>query len=199
VPNAAATTFLRKLSNLDYTRRRMEELFSRQDIALRDLLSVYEALFLRAVTGFEAFLEELFVAVLERRVRHPDIRLRMRANSRDALMDILLQGDKYLDWLPFNRTEERARLYIDGGKPFSKLTDGDKSTIKTIVTIRHAIAHPSKHARAEFERTVVGNLSLLRGERAPAGFLRSQVRSNPRQNRFEVYIAELARMAKTLI
>jgi hypothetical protein len=159
---------------------------------------VYESLFIRAVTHFEAFLEDHFIAILEGRAGRNRARLRMKVTSRVALMEILLQGEKYLDWLPYKKTEDRAKLYFHQGGPFCELSDGDKSTIKTIATIRNAIAHSSAHARAEFERTVIANLALLRGERRPAGFLRSQVRQNPAQNRFEVYVTELARIASDL-
>jgi hypothetical protein len=47
----------------------------------------------------------------------------------------------------------------------------------------------------EFERTVIGSQALLRRERRPAGFLRSQARANPSANRFEIYVGELGRIA----
>jgi hypothetical protein len=198
MPSVALKKLVRDLGNLDYTRMRMEGLYQNDKIALRDLHSVYEALFLRAVTSFEVFLEEHFVSILERRTRFRSrgVSVRMKATSGDALMEILLQGNKYMIWLPFDNTEKRARIYLKDGKPFSDLTDGDKSMIKTITTIRHAIAHKSRHATGEFGRTVVGAQSLLRGERHPAGYLRSQ--TSPSVNRFEIYVGELGRIAGVL-
>jgi hypothetical protein len=197
--NAVLTKFHASLRTLEHIRNKMERLYNDDKIALRDLHSVYESLFLRSVTGFEAFLEALFIAILQRRVRHhPRVSLKMKASSDAALMEILLQGDKYLDWLPFNRTEERAKIYMLDGKPFSKLTDVDKMTIKTVTTIRHAIAHASKHAVREFEQKVIGGQNVLRGEKKPAGFLRSQFRGNPGQTRFQLYVAELGRIARDL-
>jgi hypothetical protein len=178
----------------------METLYDDKRIALRDLHAVYEALFLRAVTGFEVFLEELFVGILERKIRYPieRVSLRMKAKSRDALMEILLQGDMYLDWLPFDRTVDRAKLYLEEGKPFSELEDADKGTIKRVMITRNAIAHSSKHAMDKFHKVVIGGQALLRGERKPAGFLRAQVRAAPVQNRFEVFVAEMNRIASQL-
>jgi hypothetical protein len=200
MPQVELTSFHRSLRNLDYTRKRMEQLHQDGKIRRRDLDSVYESLFLRAVTSFEAFLEELFLAILERRRRYRGgrVSLRMTVKSRQALMDILLQGDKYLTWLPFKHTEDRAKLYLDDGRPFTELDDGDKAVIKTIATIRHAIAHRSRHAMNEFERTVIGSRALLPGERKLAGFLRSQSRSGTVQNRFEIYVGELGRIAREL-
>jgi hypothetical protein len=175
----------------------METLFAANIIKKTDLDSVYEALFLRAVTSFEAFLEDLFIAILEGRARYNKHRVRvlMSTPSRDALMQILLQHNAYMNWLPFTNTERRAKLYLKEGRPFSDLDEGDKSQLKTITVIRNAIAHKSDHAVAEFERTVISSLPLLPSERSPAGFLRSRITQGPAQSRFEVYMGELGRCA----
>lgn len=178
----------------------MERLYDQGIIVTRDIESMYEALFLRAVTSFEIFLQDLLVAILKEKVRYRRgrVSIRMKVASNDALMEILLQGGKYLTWLPFNNTEDRAKLYLRDGKPFTEFTDGDKSMINTITTIRHAIAHKSPHAKNQFQTTVIGSRLLLPRERSPAGFLRSPVRHTPTQNQFEVYTAELGRLASVL-
>jgi hypothetical protein len=154
---------------------------------------------LRAVTSFEAFLENLFVAILKEKARYKKKRkvsLRMKVSSHEALMDILLQGQNYMVWLPFHHTEKRANLYLSDGRPFSDLDDGSRSMIKTITTIRNAIAHKTPHAIAEFHRTVIGSRALLPREKTPAGFLRSPV--VPQRNQFETYMIELGRIATLL-
>lgn len=179
----------------------MEDMHRNGSIALRDIHSVYEALFLRAVTSFEVFLEDLFVSILEERAQYAKRRkvvLRMRTTSHEALRKILLQGDKYMNWLPFKNTEDRANLYLKDGKPFSDLTGPDRSTITTIHIIRNAIAHRSTHATNEFKTKVIAQLPLLPREKVPAAYLRSQVRGAPIQNRYEVYVTELARIAEDL-
>ena len=192
--------FQRSLQRLNYTRHRMEKLFSSGRISKTDLDSVHEALFLRAVTSFEGFLEDLFIAILEGRARYSKQRvsLLMSASSREALMQILLQGNAYMMWLPFPNTEKRAKLYLKDGRPFSELDDGDKSLLKTITTLRNAIAHKSPYAISEFERTVIGSHPLLHNERSPAGFLRSRITSGPAQSRFEVYMGHLGKCAGLL-
>jgi hypothetical protein len=192
--------FQRSLQRLDYTRDRMERLFAQGQIRKIDLDTVYEALFLRAVTSFEAFLEDLFVAILVGRVRYNRQRVKvlMSASSTDALMQILLQGNAFMNWLPFSNTEKRAKLYLKDGRPFTELDDGDKSQLKTITVIRNAIAHKSDHALSEFERTVLGSLLLLHNERNPAGFLRSRIASGPAQSRFEIHVGHLGKCAGLL-
>jgi len=176
----------------------MEALYLGARISLTDLHSVYEALFLRAITGFEVFLENQFVAILNGKAQYAKSRvsLRMKPSSTQALSDILLQNDKYLRWIPFKYTEDRAKIYLNGGRPFSEITDGDRSFVKRMTTIRHAIAHKGAHAKGEFKDKVIGSMALLAVEKRPAGFLRSQV--NARQTRFEVFVNELARIASNL-
>lgn len=177
----------------------MEGLYASDEIRLRDLHSVYEALFLRGVTGFEAFLETLFFAILREKVKYPrrrKVALRMTAANDKALVEILLQDQQYLQWIPYKHTKGRAKMYLAEGRPFTDLAGGDESMIRTITTIRNAIAHSSSHAKSEFERTVIGSRALLRGERSPAGFLRTD--ANPAQKRFETYMLELSRIAHAL-
>lgn len=200
MPTTPLNKLVSSLGRLDYTRKRMEVLFQSNFIVTRDVHSVYEALFLRAITSFEVFLEEQFIAIMRGRATYDPgrVTVRMTATSRQALMDILLRGEQYMTWLPFSQTERRANIYLRGGKPFSELTDGDKSMIRTITTIRNAIAHRSTHATEEFKRTVIGSRTLRPSEKTPAGFLRAQARAAPTRNFFEVYVSELGRIASVL-
>jgi hypothetical protein len=122
----------------------------------------------------------------------------MEASSREALMQILLQGNAFMNWLPFTNTEKRANLYLRDGRPFTELDNGDKSQLRTITVIRNAIAHKSPHALSEFERTVTSSAPLLQNERSPAGYLRSRITSGPAQSRFEVYMGQLGKCAGLL-
>lgn len=200
MPPPVLDDFHRSLRDLDFTRQRMEALYLGDVIKLRDLHSVYEALFLRAVTSFEVFLQDLFTAIMERRVRYGRGRVSvlMRATSNETLHAILMQGRKFVTWLPYEDTVKRASLYLRDGRPFSDLTPADKQTMTTITTIRHAIAHRSAHAMKQFQTNVIGAQVLLGAEKKPAGFLRSQLRAAPAQNRFEVYVKELGRIASDL-
>ncbi|WP_338821442.1 hypothetical protein [Bradyrhizobium septentrionale] len=190
----------RSLQRLDYTRDRMERLFAAGQIKRIDLDTVYEALFLRAVTSFEAFLEDLFLAILAGRARYSKQRVRIliSASSPDALMQILLQGNSFMNWLPFESTERRARLYLKDGRPFTDLGDGDKSQLKTISVIRNAIAHKSPFALSQFQKIAIGSSPFLQNERNPAGFLRSRIASGPAQSRFEIHVGHLGRCAGLL-
>jgi hypothetical protein len=119
----------------------------------------------------------------------------MTAHSSAALMNILLQGRKYMDWLPFDRTIDRAKLYMKDGRPFSDLSPADKGMITRIAIIRNAIAHRSDYALIKFQEVIDIQHPLPR-ERTPAGYLRSLV--TPTSNRFDVYAGELKRLTSAL-
>jgi hypothetical protein len=190
---------LRDLRQLDFTLRRMEALYSKEKIVLRDLYTVYESLFMRAVTSFEFFLQEQFLSILRGRAKYEKARgviIRMSASSDDALMDILHQGRAYVTWMPYADTKKRALIYLKDGRPFSDIQGNDFNTLNNIGLIRNAIAHRSTHATREFENKVIGTLPLLRAERKPAGFLRSQLRAG--KSRFEFYVYELGRVGSGL-
>jgi hypothetical protein len=107
---------LKNLRRLDYTRGRMERLYRTDQIALRDLHSVYEALFIRAVTSFEVFLQDQFLEILEGKARYTRARgisVRMTAVSSSAITDIMLQGRAYVTWLPYDETNKRALIYLN--------------------------------------------------------------------------------------
>ncbi len=198
MPTQPLNDFQNGLRRVDFTRAKMENLYAANKIALRDLHSVYEALFIRSVTGFETFLQDQFLAIMNGSVaykKHRKVAARMTAISSAALVEILLQGRSYVTWLPYDQTVNRAYVYMKEGKPFSDVSEADRLTIKKITTIRNAIAHQSQHAISEFEKKVIAGIPLLPQEKKPAGFLRSTFRAAPKQSRFEFYVNELGRIA----
>jgi hypothetical protein len=186
------------LEAVEHTRQRMERLYGSKQIALRDLHTAYEALFLRAVVRFEAFLETLFIQILEGKTSYPAkrVQVKMSASSKSALMEILLQDRKFLTWLPIQDTLKRANLYLKDGRPFEELDPNARNMLSTVTRIRNAIAHSSDHAADEFRDKVIGSRVLRSSEKTPAGFLRSPVTAGTTQ--FENYVNELGRMAAAI-
>lgn len=163
----------------------------------RDLERVYGAIFLTAVSAFEALLEELFLGLLGRTIG-PSRNVRPRAVFRStvAVRRIVFAGRNYADWLPYNKyTSPRAKLFFAEGRPFTELPEGDLQTLAKVVKIRNALAHASRYALATFRDEVVSNIPLLPEEKSPAGFLRSALRVAPVQTRYEQLAAELSSVA----
>jgi len=164
----------------------------------REAERVYEGLFMRAITTFEAFLEELFFLAVLGESGHPKSRALPRAQfrSRAVLSEFVLAGRDYVEWLPYRAMEGRALVYLRKGRPFTELSGGQKSQIKQWHVTRNAIAHPGRYARDQFRHKVIGEMTLLPHEKTPAGFLRSMVQPNLR--RFESILSNMRQIGLDL-
>jgi hypothetical protein len=191
--------FSRRLDGLEHTQKRAENLFVQAALRKRDAEAIYEGLFLRAITAFEAFLEEYFYLLVDQKAGFPQrARVGCRLTVKSAKLEpILLQGKKYLDWLPFDRTKERANLFLHGGRPFSTMAQIHVDAIHRSVVLRHAIAHSGEHAKRKFRTVVLQNLVLRPDEQTPAGFLRN-VAIHPDVRRFNLMLANLRAAAIAL-
>lgn len=185
--------FQRIIKQSDVTRRRVESEYTKGTLVRRDLEIVYEGLFLRAVVAFEDFLESAFFLALADRSGKKSWGP-LFGGSTKSLRACVFGEKKYLDWLPYDRTLTRANLYLKSGKPFSLLSDGEKSKLSHIVTIRHAIAHSSDSAFKKFEKDVIGATAVPSNERRPAGYLRGF--SSIGMTRYQVYVQSLGGIAQ---
>ena len=184
--------YQKKLRHADETRKRMELLFSQGALIERDILAVYEGLFLRSVVGFEDLVETVFFQILEGRSHKSTWGCKI-SGPVASLRKCVLQDKNYLDWLPIDKTIDRSNIYLRGGKPFSSLDSDDKSKLVQVMAIRNAIAHPSASALAKFKKQVVGNTAIPHRERRPAPYLRGQ--SRPSTCRFEIFVQGLGQIA----
>jgi hypothetical protein len=197
MPSSLAERLVRRFATLDRTRRSVESLVVRGELSRRAAERVYEATFLNACTLFEAFLEDSFVAKLVTGTR-TRARPRAAVASHRVARELVYGSRPYVDWLPYEKTESRARVFFRGGRPFSGLNADDIRLLRTCVAIRNAIAHRSRESRRRFLGTVRG-LLLPPRERTPAAFLRSQLRAAPPQTRYEDLLASLAAVARKLV
>lgn len=192
--------FARALASSERTRCRVEELVARSLLGVRDAERVYEALFLRSVVLFESLLEEVFFGLLGGSLKSPkqSVKVRVKFASDHAIRDIVFAEKDYIEWLPIRRTEDRARRFFAGGKPFTDIDDSMRSELKRIVLTRNSIAHRSAFSRSEFLEKVIGSASLLPREKTPAGYLRGVFRTSPTQTRFELFAVVLSQTARTI-
>jgi hypothetical protein len=186
------------LKNTNFTRIRMEELYSERKIVRRDIEQVYNGLFIDAVTSFEGYLERLFIGLLARKIviRGLSKISKIHISSESTIREVINNGDRYSTWLPFSKTLEKANIYFVKGMPFSKLSGPDLETLNNILCIRNAIAHRSNHAVAKFQTNIIRGLTLLPQEKHPSAFLRSVFRASPVQTRYEYYVLEILRISK---
>jgi hypothetical protein len=166
-------------------------------IARRDLERVYEGLYVAAMTSFEDFLEAAFFEVmLDAHARPGVIVPRADFRSSRVLREFVLGSQRYVNWLPYRRTEDRAKVYLRGARPFDSPDSTDKRHMADWMIIRHTIAHTSREARRRFEREILSGVPLPPRERTPAGYLRSSPR--PGITRFENIMREMLGIASKL-
>jgi hypothetical protein len=196
---SALETFKDHINNTDLTRSRMEKLWDDKKIFLRDIESVYESLFLRLLTAFENFCEVTFFDILEGRIAYSKNVAMPRIAACPALREIVLQGQgrKYLEWIPHDKAEKTARLYLSDGRPFTKLELDEKETIQKMVVIRNAFAHSSVHAITAFRKSLVKPLQLppKHKPKSPASFFRGKTGAPPMTTRLEAYLSDLGKIA----
>ena len=169
----------------------------------RDVEQVYRALFISTVTAFETFLEDLFLGLLvdgrgltsERSTFSKRVIIRSPRVAREIVIG---PNQKYVDWLPYDLTEKRARLFFGGGRPFTAVSAPERRLLKRCSAIRNRIAHNSRHSNERFQKVVIGTLAILPRNRTPARYLRSLFRLNPTQTRYENLAAEILRLARRL-
>jgi hypothetical protein len=120
---------------------------------------------------FELFLEQLFMNVMLGKMTYPASRVSTRIDVRSAqVLDPLIRGSRpHADWFPYHETEQRAKRYLRGGRPFTEVDASDKDAIEKWLWIRNAIAHSSRHSCEVFKRRLIGGLPLPPRERTPQG------------------------------
>jgi hypothetical protein len=148
---------------------------------------LYESTFLEVVTRFEAFLEDLFYEVAlgsSSIFRTGAIGAVAGVHSRDDLEATLVSSSNldYLNWLPIDRTIDRAAVVLRDGRPFSRLDRrfSEKAVLKEVSTIRNAVAHRSGTAWTNFGKLVPDSLPAAR--RHPAGLLQMTVGLSTKYN-----------------
>ena len=190
--------FIGHLNALEVTRKKVEHLYSSGKLVRRDIERIYEGLYLDAITSFEATLETLFIAYLTGGLSKRGVVPRVKVRSPMVARDILLGGERrFVDWLPYDKTESRAKAFFRGGRPFTDLNDDKKRILRHIIKIRNAIAHQSAHAIKQFEKLLDEEaLPLPPRERTPAGFLRSRI--DLTTTRYQFYVIQMVEIIRFL-
>ena len=194
--------FAGHLRYLELTRRKMERLYSAGSVVRRDIEQIYSGLYMDSLTSFESLIEDLFVGLLSGRfsaVSQGAGAPLATFKNKQAVINVVYGGRNYVDWLPYNRTSERAKIFFRDGVPFTNLDKNDENHILQCLSVRNAIAHKSDHAKRLFERRVLANHSpLMAREKTPTGYLRSVFRQNPAQTRYEQLVVGLSAIATKL-
>ena len=195
-----ALQYTAHLRYLDITREKMERLFTNGVIVRRDIEQVYVGLYMDCMTSLETVFEDLFVGLLSGRYfvsSRSNIAL-ITFRNRRAVRPMVYGGRRYVDWIPYDQTIDRAKIFFQNGEPFTNLNAAQRQFIEQCALVRNALAHKSMHAKRRFENGVLGNQQLTPRERTPAGYLRGTFRVAPTQTRYEHFTMSMAAIAQTL-
>jgi len=157
---------------------------------------LYAALFLQLAVAYEACIESFVLGLTVRpggvSSDQTFVSARLKVSSyAHALAIAAGPGRDYADWIAKEQLKKTAALLIRGGRPFSDLLDQEWAAIEKARFIRNAIAHPSKSARAKFEKNVIGATPLPYTERKVPGYLRGTMAGPPPMSRWEFYAGSL--------
>lgn len=157
-----ATDYSTKIAGLKGILQDSENAYSRQHLQVASYHSVVELAHLQAVSLFETFLEELFIDCMLGSSGQPGVAGALAPTSR-AEVELMIYAEgrrrqKYLSWLPFGETLDRATAYLVDGQPFSRLKyrPTELGAMTEAVTVRNAVAHASGHAFEQLKSLATG-------------------------------------------
>ncbi len=190
--------FERVLRHLERIVGKIERQYAMGQLTRKDMGVLYEGIFVKALVAFEKFLACLFVAILLGKTGHDRryVVSKITVKSAGAAESAILGGTRYVEWLPYDHTLRRAGAVLRRGRPFSRLSGANKTSIQRWMAIRNTIVHSSAHSDAVYERQVIRGRYLSPTERVPGGFLRSQIRSGVSQ--FSHILQEMRSIATLL-
>ena len=192
--------FIRRVSSSRTRCARIERQFDKNRLRVTDVELVYESSFLSVCSQWEALLHETLFEVVcgGGSIRRGNTRLATFKN-RSHFRKLLLFSDKnYIALQDLGRVEDMASLFVAKGRPFSAISDDNRTHIQQAMWVRNAIAHQSSFAVKTFRNKVPGVTSLPTSKRMPGPFLRHEFRVSPSQRRFELYFAAFQRAANQI-
>jgi len=196
------TQYYNKLTALNFTRKKTDELFRKGLITNRDANQIYEGLFLSAHIGFENFLKSTFLALLVKTSIYEsvynDVKPLITVNSYQVA-DKILKGpnNTYIKWTPFHQILKLAKIYFSSGKPFD-LEAHEIGHLRKCTIIRNLIAHKGKTSQQKFMNKVIGNTPIPVKERQIAYYLRGIHRRAPKQTRYENLVSLLLQITSKI-
>lgn len=150
-----------------------EGLGDRISAAAKD--GIVELVALKCHSVAEEFLAEHFYLCLSEDPSIPGVQAKMSARSRAEAELLLLQsgaGRKdFISWLPYDSMLGLANTYLAAGHPFDRLRNrAERKTLKELVIVRNAVAHPSESAGAKLRGLAASKQYQIS---RPADYLRS--------------------------
>lgn len=184
------------------TEKRIKNVRSVQNayIANRDIELMYDGMFLKSITIFESFIEELFIGLL-----YDNYTLNTKKKvqkhtfpSRKLVLNFLKHKNSYIEVMPYKKLKDSSKVFFKKENPFINISENSKNSLNEIYIIRNAIAHKSQYADLKYKKLLlnkgVTNPKLFN---SPARFLKTL--HSPNQSTFNNYILELNSTAREIV
>ena len=150
--------FLERVMSLDRYLQKIESLYGLGHITQQDAERAYRGAYLEFHIGLEQAIEKLFLGLLRGSLRSRSHRVhpRISVKSHRVASEVVRGANRFVDWLPYDRTLQRAEVFFRGGRPFTSLTWQEKKELEDSTAIRNALAHESSVALKRFRAALVG-------------------------------------------
>jgi hypothetical protein len=192
VTRAAATVargVQARANGLNQHVKRLELLHDARAISDVDINRIYAGAFISYYSFFENAIEDLFLGLVTGRVSRVNTASLVGISSNQVAKRVVFGGQKFADWLPYNRhTIPRANAFLAGGRPFTLLSKADRNNLDDLTTLRNAAAHESTHSIRQFRRSFTDGHPLPPSQLRPSGYLRGQ--HSMSQRRFEFLLSQ---------
>lgn len=135
--------------------------------------------FLQIVTAWEDYIESVFVRYIAGASSPKKYKPVSRISAAKDILhayQLLSLNDKYsqkrnhLGWNNWNEVESLAKIFLEFGRPFTKLSQIEMERLKDAITIRNRIAHNSSKCRSAFIELSKRHLGLGKNNALPQGF-----------------------------
>jgi len=178
---------------------RVEQQFQTGTLPKTDVHRAYAGALGYFYLHLESAIEDLFMGLLMNRLTLARGQVRPLLTIRSEVVARgIVRGERvYVDWLPYKRTRERAKLMLSGGGPFVRLTGAQIETLEKVRVIRNAIAHDEGNAMNQFRKVCLTGLPLPPEQMRPAGYLRGQHAAG--QTRFSFLVGQSTQVIRALV
>lgn len=198
VKNLNSLRYTLKLANS--SRNRIESLYTAKQIKKNDLRQIYMGLYINSVVAFERFLENVFITLLVGGNKSKKIVPKIIFKDYETCFEVLCNGkNKYIDWLPYNKTSDRSLIYFKDGLPFSKISSIEKKNLELLSKIRNFFAHGSATSKNIYIRHLKETMSSIPPSYSdPVVYLRDFY-SYPKQTYYEQIFSNVLNTAKNFV
>ena len=135
---------------------RLTTLRTRGVLSIAELELAAEAALLSLHTSFETFVRELYLECVTGDAAIHGVRSRLRAGSIEDAQSLIAGDRPFVEWLPIEKTLERALLHLGAGQPFVRLWRRDRVMrhLDLMQVVRNRVAHSSEQALHKYQTKV---------------------------------------------